>query len=399
MTRRPFLWGAAISAHQTEGQNQESDWWIFERRILARRGLQPSLRAADHWNRYKDDLDLLANAGLNAFRCSIEWAKIEPQEGKISEEALEHYAEVFAYAKQKNINLCVTLWHFSLPQWAAAQGGMRSAHVRNRFLQYVRLCVERLDPLVDLWQTMNEPMVYASEAYRWGSWPPNIRSHFAALRMTCTLRALHRQTYAVIRSLSAKPIGIAKSMIAYLATPRASLWTRMIQHFRNFSWNRFFFVGQLRWHDFIGINYYITSIAGRKKDIPTAEKDDMGWECRPEGLVHCIQSASRMGKPIYITENGIATDEDEQRIRYLDLHLTSIQKEAKHNPLLHGYFFWSLIDNYEWDKGFTKRFGLVSYLPVTYARVPKPSLSYYGQRIKEHPTSKSRRSIHGTQKK
>lgn len=388
MTRRPFLWGAAISAHQTEGENRQSDWWRFEHDVLARRGIRPSLRATDHWHRYPDDIDALAEAGLNAFRCSIEWAKIEPEEGKMNEEALAHYERVFAYATERHIRLCVTLWHFSLPQWAADLGGMRSARVRARYLAYARLCAKRFDRFVDLWQTMNEPLVYGMEGYRWGHWPPNTSSRFAMLRLIPTLRRLHRSAYAAIRSVSKKPIGMAQSMIAYLSDPHAPILTRGLQGIRNFFWNRLFFAGNLRWHDFIGINYYITSIAGPAHDRAQAERDDMGWECRPEGLAYCITSAARMGKPIYITENGVATEDDAQRIRYLDAHISVIKQCVRDRLPIFGYFHWSLIDNYEWDKGFTKQFGLLACHPVTYKRIPKPSLAYYGQLIRSRKAKK-----------
>jgi beta-glucosidase len=382
MTRRPFLWGAAISAHQTEGENRESDWWTFEHQVLAQRGIRPSLRAADHWHRYADDIDALANAGLNAFRCSIEWAKIEPEEGRIDEDALAHYEQVFAYANERQIRLCITLWHFSLPQWASDLGGMRSARVRARYLAYVRICGERFDRFADIWQTMNEPLVYAMEGYRWGHWPPSITSRLTMIRLVLTLRSLHRSAYIVLRRVSKKPIGIAKSMIAYLPTPHTSVFTRGLQGIRNFFWNRSFFLGHLKWHDFIGINYYITSMAGPMRDFPPAERDDMGWESRPEGLAYCITSAARMRKPLYVTENGTATEDDEQRIRYLEAHVTCIKQCIQNKLPIFGYFHWSLIDNYEWDKGFTRKFGLIAYHPVTYKRIPKPSLAYYGQLIR-----------------
>ena len=387
MTQYPFLWGIALSAHQAEGENRESDWWQFEHQVLAQRGIRPSLRAADHWHRYADDINAVADAGLNAFRCSIEWAKIEPREGEIDEEALAHYEQVFAYAVSRRLSLCITLWHFSLPQWAAELGGMRCARVRARYLAYVRICAERFDAFADLWQTMNEPLVYAMEGYRWGHWPPNISSRLAMFRVALTLRSLHRSAYTVLRRVSKKPIGIAKSMIAYLPTPHASLFVRALQGIRSFFWNRSFFLGHLRWHDFIGINYYITSFAGTKRGIPPAEQDDMGWECRPEGLVSCIASSARMRKPIYITENGIATEDDGQRIRYLDAHIASIRTCMERRLPIFGYFYWSLIDNYEWDKGFTKRFGLLAFHPETYERIPKPSLAHYGHLVQSfsHP--------------
>jgi beta-glucosidase len=378
--QNPFLWGAAISAHQTEGLNSTSDWWAFEQDVLAQKGAEPSGSAVDHWHRYREDIDLLANAGLNAFRFSIEWARVEPEQGTINEDAVRHYADVLAYAKSKGIHTCVTLWHFTLPAWAASKGGILSHEVRGRFAAYAGLCGSRFKKDVDLWLTMNEPMVYLMEGYRHGRWPPCERSKSRAVRAFFALRSMHRRAYEALKRQRIEQIGIAASAIAYLTDPssRIAPILKLIQAFHGFIWNAMFFVGEKHRHDFIALNYYITDIAGSRGE-DREPSDDMGWKCRPEGLRALIRWASKKRLPIYITENGTATNDDGARIQYLQKHLDVIDGARKEGIPIFGYFHWSLLDNFEWDKGFSKPFGLVAVDRETFERTPKASLWAYGE--------------------
>lgn len=369
-----FLWGAGISAHQTEGMNRMSDWWEFEHSVLQKRGVEPSASCVDHWHRFREDINLLADNGFNAFRFSVEWAKIEPREGEINEDALLHYDEVIRYAKQRHLTLCLTLWHFTLPLWAKKKGGMLNKDVQERFFHFARICAKRWGNDVQLWITINEPMVYLMEGYRWGHWPPNIHSVFKPITVFFALRRVHRKTYSILKKEQIESIGIAKSVISFVTQSRFPLF-QAIQGIRNIIWNIAFFVGEWHSHDFIGINYYITSYLGK---APKTTKDAMGWSASPEGFLFAMKQFKHMSKPLFITENGIATDHDDERITYLQSHLPMISKAKSLGIDIRGYFYWSLLDNYEWDKGFSKRFGLVAVDRATMDRKPKQSLEQFG---------------------
>jgi beta-glucosidase len=376
-TPHAFLWGASVSAHQTEGWNKTSDWWEFEQRVLKRKGGDTSGTAVDHWNRYREDIDLLAKAGLNAFRFSIEWAKVEPKEGRVDEHAIKHYEDVLTHLKKRNIAPCVTLWHFSLPKWAADKGGMFNHDVRRRFYDYVHLCSKRFEHDVDIWTTINEPMVYFMEGYRWGTWPPGIRSRFKVFRLFFILRSVHRHCYRLLKRNGAKMVGIAKSVIVFRCGKKANVHHRIQRAIKNYTWNRSFFGFAKRFHDYIGINFYIVETVGPKDG--NYEKDDMGWEIRPHGLETALRETEKFGKPIYVLENGIATGDDKKRIAYITSRIDDLKHMKKAGIDVRGYFHWSLLDNFEWAHGFSKRFGLIAVDGKTMMRTPKPSLEAYGR--------------------
>jgi beta-glucosidase len=371
-----FLWGAGISAHQTEGGNKTSDWWDFEIDTLHERGGDASGDAVDHWNHYKEDIDLLADAGLNAFRFSIEWAKVEPKEGKYDEKVLKHYEDVLKHLKKRKISSCVTLWHFSLPKWAADKEGVLNRSVRRRFYAYVDECAKRFNNVVDIWDTINEPMVYLMEGYRWGKWPPGFRSRLKAFRVFFVLRSLHRNSYQILKQHGAKTVGIAKSLIVFECTNKANIFHRVQRAYKNYIWNKSFFAYAKQFHDYIGINFYIVEIVGPK--IKEYEKDDMGWEIRTRGLELALHEAKKFEKPIYVLENGIATRDDKKRVAYIESRTRDIKRALKKGIDIRGYFHWSLLDNFEWAHGYSKRFGLIAVDRESMKRKAKPSLKAYG---------------------
>lgn len=380
--RSPFLWGAAISAHQTEGRNVNSDWWRFEQDVLRERGIETSGDAADHWHHFREDIDLLAKTGLNALRFSIEWAKVEPVMGSYDQRVLDHYDEVLAYLSKKRITACVTLWHFTLPAWASEHGGWNSRIVRKRFYAYIETCVRRFRSRVHTWSTLNEPMVYLMEGYRWGTWPPRTRSRWQALRMFLVLRSMHRHCYAVLKRHEVARVGIAKSIIVFECTHAANVFRSIKRMLKNWVWNKSFFTFAKRFHDYIGINFYITETVGPKRI--THEKDDMGWEVRPHGLGAALREAWTHRKPIYVLENGIATQNDERRIAYIRSRVTDVRRALEEGIDVRGYFYWSLLDNFEWDKGYAKRFGLIAVNRTSMEREPKPSLRTFGDLARKH---------------
>lgn len=371
---KPFLLGAGVSAHQTEGGNIMSDWWEFEEGSLVPKGSDASGPAVDHWHRYKEDIDILAEAHLNAFRFSVEWAKIEPVRGRYDQEALQHYRDVLQYCKKKGITTCLTLWHFSLPLWAAKEGGWLSRDVQQHFLHFVETCRDEFQDLVDIWITENEPLVHVYDGYRKAKWPPLRRSRIAMMRALLALAHVHRESYAILhRGKSVREVGVAMSYIHFHTNRRMPWNIRIYAAFRSYLWNHLFFMLTRGTHDMIGVNYYITDRSGSPKPTKT-KTDDMGWESHPEGLAHAIRDMSRYGVPIIVTENGIATTDDTLRIDYIREHFDATKRVKDEGIPVNGYFYWSLLDNFEWDKGFSKQFGLIAVDRESMERSPKPSL-------------------------
>jgi len=361
-----FLWGAATSAHQVEGDNVNNQWWDWERKARDR---VRSGKATDHFNRFKADFGLAKSLGHNAHRLSIEWSRLEPAYNQWSRAAINHYREVLQDLRDKDIKSFVTLHHFTNPMWFENLGGWENVKASDLFARYVRVVVEELGDLIDFWVTINEPMVYASQSYWRGNWPPQKRSFWAMERVARGLAATHRKAYRVIhRARSQARVGIAKNFVAYLG----GRWPAMIQ---DWWFNHRFFALTRGAHDFIGVNYYFAQTS--KFERWNGVKSDMGWPVRPEGLEQVLEHVKRYGKPIYITENGLANEDDSKRADFIRGHLRVIEKAQEKGADVRGYFYWSLLDNFEWAHGFRPRFGLVEVDYKTFERKPRPSAYVY----------------------
>ncbi|MFH1047162.1 MAG: glycoside hydrolase family 1 protein [Patescibacteria group bacterium] len=393
-----FLWGAATSSHQVEGGNDRNDWWRWEQqgRVMDQ---QVSGLACDHYCRYEEDFDLAAAMGNNAHRLSIEWSRIEPVEGQFDMREVLHYRRVLEALQLRGLKSMVTLWHFTLPTWFTDQGGWLNPQALQQFERYVKFIAGELGDLVDLWNTINEPMIYLGQAYATGAWPPGTRSNWKFFRGFVRLVKAHKLAYrALHRALDTDSqkaqVGIAKNVVTYEPYRRYSEIDAVFIRLMDRLFNHQFFVWTRGHHDFIGINYYFHY---RVKTRPTKatnfffevhtenrEVSDLGWEVHPPGIFEALMSFSRYKLPIYISENGIASADDGKRPRFLVSMLKEVYHAIKAGADVRGYFHWSLLDNFEWEKGFAGRFGLIAVDFATQKRTPRRSYFVYQDICREN---------------
>lgn len=367
-----FLLGAASSAHQVEGNNTKNDWWVQEQAgRLPKSGL-----AADHYNRYEEDFKVAKEIGLNAMRISIEWSRIEPEEGKWNSAAIEHYRKVLKSMKEQGLVRMVTLWHWTFPNWLADKGGFETKNGVQAFARFAWFVAENLGHEIDLWVTINEPEVYAGGAYQQGKWPPFKKSIPVFLKVIGNLISAHKAAFGAIKQVNpAAKIGIAKNS-AYLEAYRNKFMDRVVVKIGNFFGNHYFLRRISKQMDFIGLNYYFSERLAfdfksgfRKiKSNDDEPHSDMGWRTYPEGIYYLLRDLKKYNKPIYITENGIANARDEMRQQFIKEHLFWIKKCIDLGIDIKGYFYWSLTDTYEWQDGFDPKFGLVEVNFETQAR-------------------------------
>jgi len=348
-----FLWGSAVSAHQVEGNNTNSDWWAWEQ---GGGGKEPSGIACDFYNRYKEDIKLVKKLNQTVFRLSIEWARIEPEEGKFSKEETDHYRKVLKELKDNNIKTFVTLHHFTNPQWFAKKGGWENCSAPKYFSRYAKYCSDNFSDLVDFWVTINEPTVYAGQSYFFGFWPPQKRNILKTLVVLINMVRAHNSCVSILEM----PAGIAHNIIRFHpATKRP--WDSLLSKILN----KLFADGVLflctKKQGFIGINYYFSyKITNLRLSFDySLGKTDSGWSVAPEGLYKVLVTLKKYKKPIYITENGCADSKDDYRKLYIQKHLEAVHKAINDGADVRGYLYWSLMDNFEWHMGFKPRFGLV----------------------------------------
>ena len=411
-----FLWGAATSSHQVEGNNVNNDWWDWEQLPGKVAHGDKSGDACDQYNRYRQDFEMARDLGHNAHRLSLEWSRIEPEEGRFDQGAIEHYRDVLGTLKSLGIATMVTLHHFTNPRWLAAKGGWLRPEVVGLFERYSRHVAVELGDLVDLWVTINEPMVYATQSFLFGVWPPEKKSVVLAFRVAKNLAKAHGRAYHAIHELlearGMRPlVGIAKNMMVFDPKRPESRWDRAVASKIDRIFNKSFLdaltTGVMAFplvrretdpklagtQDFIGVNYYSRTLVGFnirkpqtlfidmavKEDV---EKNNLGWEIYPKGIYRILMSVKEYGLPVYITENGIATTDDKQRERFLVSHLREVASAIADGVDVRGYFHWSLVDNFEWKEGFTPRFGLVEVDYKTQARIVRPSARLYSEIIR-----------------
>ncbi|MBE3555569.1 MAG: glycoside hydrolase family 1 protein [Firmicutes bacterium] len=382
-----FLWGAGTSAHQVEGNNINNDWWAWEQegRVSQRSGL-----ACDHYHRYADDLRLAASLGLNAYRFSVEWSRIEPRPGVYAQAELDHYRNVVATCRSNGLEPLVTLHHFTLPQWLARQGGWLADGVADRFAAYVAQVVAALE--VTYWATINEPEVLLVRGYLEGSWPPGDRSLIHAFAAFRAMVEAHQKAVQAIRQIRPQArLGVIQNWIHFEPLRSRHLGDRLICAVHRAAFDHAFLNQTAASCDWIGINYYSRNwsrcsvVHPRQCFMPLPARDGerttmMGWSVYPPGIRAALHEvAMRYGKPLYVTENGIATTDDRWRIAYIEAHLAQLAQAIHEGVDIRGYFHWSLLDNFEWAEGFRPRFGLVAVDYATQRRTPRPSAYYLGR--------------------
>jgi beta-glucosidase len=381
-----FLWGAATAAHQVEGNNRHSDWWGWEQRdLIPKSGL-----ACNQYHLFKQDFEMARQLGQNAHRLSIEWARIEPEEGKWDEKALAHYREVLTALHQKKMRVMLTLYHFTLPDWFAKRGGFSKKENLSYFRRYVLMISQYLGNQVDYWLTINEPNVYVSLSYMQGMWPPKIKNPFLALRVYLNLARAHKIAYLAIKSqIPNAQIGAAINLIAF-HVHQGSLLDRLIKPLAEPIVNHSFFLLTRKYWDFIGVNYYffhnlkfsdigLKLTKARMTKCITHQATDLGWPIYPKGIYEVLVTLKNYRLPIYITENGLADAQDKYRTDFIVNHLQWVHQAIREKIDIRGYFHWSLIDNYEWVMGFKPRFGLIAVDYNTQKRTIRPSARVFSR--------------------
>jgi len=366
-----FFWGAAASAYQVEG-GIDNDW--------SEAGFDAG-KAAGHYNRFEEDFDLAKSLGHNVHRFSIEWSRIEPEEGKFSQKEIEHYQKVIDALRERRMEPFVTLWHFTNPVWFSKIGGWKNKNAAQYFERYVDFAARNLKE-VKFWLTVNEPLVYAKNAYFSGIWPPGKQSFFDLFSVIAHFVNAHRLSYEKIHQhiLGAR-VGIAKNNI-YFDEEKSWHWLKRIAEYW---WNEYFLNKISKHQDFIGLNYYFHKhIEGLKFSPEKAHSvSDLGWGIFPEGLYFVLRELKKYQKPIYITENGLADAKDEKRSQFIKDHIFWMKKAMAEGIDVQGYFHWSLLDNFEWDKGFKPRFGLVEVDYKILSRKIRPSAYDYKKIIEQ----------------
>jgi beta-glucosidase len=392
-----FLWGAATAAHQVEGNNINSDLWVLEH-IRPTLFAEPSLDACDHYHRFAEDIRLLASLGLNTYRFSIEWARIEPERNQFSRSALEHYRRVLAACHENGVTPMVTFYHFSSPRWFAALGGWERPTAADLFVRYCERAARHLGDLIAFATTFNEPNlpmllrwlthieIPTVTVFRMGRQAARAvgSNRFGcfflgdANKLQENMIACHARALGALKSGPGDfPVGVS---VAMQDEQEAGLGSKRNQKCAEVydPW-----LEAADQSDFLGVQAYTRSRVGRKGDLgpePGIELTQMGYEFWPEALEASIRYASeRVKAPIYITENGVSTEDDARRIEYIQRAIGGLLKCIESGIDVRGYIHWSLLDNFEWIMGYRPKFGIVAVDRKTLKRTVKPSARYLGE--------------------
>jgi len=394
-----FLWGTASAAHQVEGGNVNSDSWLLEH-IPGSPFVEPSGDACDHYHRYPDDIAMIAALGFTAYRFSIEWARIEPEEGEFSNAALEHYRRMLAACHEHGLMPIVTYHHFTSPRWFAAKGGWEVTANADYFARYAERATAHLGDLIGAACTLNEPNVGLLIQHI-GRMPPDdvlanapfraaaakaVGSDTFAAFPNCQ-QGLARDTFIKAHKLAVPaiksgpgdfPVGLTLAMGDHQATPGGEARRDQMRAEVDDV-----FLDATREDDFIGVQTYSRDRTGPNGMVPPdegARRTLMGYEFWPEALEATIRyAAGYTGLPVMVTENGIGTQNDAERIEYIDRALRGVHNCLQDGIEVRGYCYWSIFDNFEWAQGYRPTFGLIAVDRVTQKRTPKPSAEWLGR--------------------
>ncbi|WP_443597779.1 family 1 glycosylhydrolase [Agathobacter sp.] len=413
-----FLLGASTAAHQVEGNNIYSDCWALEQ-MEESDFKEPSMDAADHYNRYEEDIRLLAEAGLNAYRFSIEWARIEPEKGCYNEQEILHYEQVLKCCEKYGVTPVVTMHHFSSPKWLISEGGWENNATVGYFADYCRYVVKKLGKYMEYVCTINEANMgiqiaaVIREFMRKMGVAPQIGLNFSSERMqrkkakTAAIFGLQPdQTANIFLTMRSEQgdilimkaheaarnamkeecphlkVGLTLSLFDVQARPGGEEnakkeWEADFTHYLPY----------LQEDDFIGVQNYTRKIFDKSGSVPASDETEvtqMGYEFYPDGIGHVIRKvAKELPLPILVTENGVGTGDDKKRVEYIEKAIAGVRKCIEEGIPVIGYLHWSLLDNFEWQEGYEKTFGLIAVDRSTQKRIPKPSLAFLGSLKKE----------------
>lgn len=393
-----FMWGAATAPHQIEGNNVNSDWWAREQ---VTPGMELSGDAVDSYHRSREDISLLAEAGLDTYRFGIEWSRVEPIPGRFSKAELAHYRRMIETCFEFGVTPVITLQHFTTPQWFAEAGGWTAADASEVFQRFVTQATTILDG-VEWVVTMNEPNMQAAimTAMRRmaqaqdGQWQsPTVetdapaggekkRSHgeflaYADPEIGRMFTGIHHAARDIVRARTGAKVGWTIAAGALTPAPGGEEKLREIRYGKEDV-----YLEGARGDDFVGVQAYSSQQVDADGLVPHPELPDntlVGTAYRPDALAMAVRHAHEVtgGVPILITENGIATADDSQRIRYTEAALEGLHGAIDDGIDVRGYLHWSLLDNFEWGH-WTPTFGLIAVNRETFVRSPKPSLGWLG---------------------
>lgn len=384
-----FLWGVVNIGTQTEGSDVHGNWTRW-----ARRGLVPQIGVAnDYWRRFREDHDHVEDLGCNSVRITIEWSRIEPEEGKYDAKVIAHYRNILQDLKKRKIITMVGLWHWNVPMWCEENYGMHNRRVVQNFEKFAQYICDHLGHMIDYVVVLNEPMVYVYTSYIGGTRPPFIRSYIKAYRVMQHMIAMHRCVYALWKG--AYPNAMIGS--TYLWNDESGAQKTIAQniymYIKKYLTVTHIIRAVLPQSDFIGINYYTSNRfffgkSGGRWGIHGINDwhDPSVWQKFPQGLYRVLMQAKKYHKPIMILENGKPTNEgldDQDRQKFLLQTISCMQNAIDDDADVRGYFHYCLCDSYEWDSGYDFKFGLMEIDRTTGARTCRDSFFVYKKIIAE----------------
>ncbi|MBN3040708.1 MAG: glycoside hydrolase family 1 protein [Candidatus Omnitrophica bacterium] len=383
-----FFWGAALSSYQSEGGNINTDWAHWEKE----HALEKAAAACDHYNRFKEDFNLARSMHLNSLRLSFEWARVNPEPDVFSSESLQHYNQVVDELLNFKLKPFLTLHHFTNPDWFMKKGGWLNPANIDFFISYVRNIAQALKGKVEYWIVFNEPLVYIYHGYITGIWPPGIRNFGQAKKAMDNILKAYAYSYQEIKQTSSREfqplVSIAKHIRFFSPCTQGS---GLLNCFSSFLRDKYFNINLIE-HlkkrkilDYLAINYYckeyvqFKGIFGREcsHDFHPERRNNVGWYVSPEGFYDTLIRLKRYRLPIFVSENGTAESQEYLYKEYLEAHLQSLARACSKGVDLRGYFWWSLFDNFEWEKGYGPRFGLYEVDYKDFRRYPRPYSSFY----------------------
>jgi len=402
-----FLWGSATASHQVEGNNTNNNWYAWENDGNIING-EKSGSACEWWSgRWREDFDRAAETGQNAHRLSIEWSRIQPTPDKWDEDALDNYRLMLRGLQERGITPLVTLHHFTDPLWLSDIGGWENDLVVDFFKDYTLKVVESLHELVNIWCTINEPNIYVISGYLLGDFPPGKKKIRDAYKVIQNMIKAHASAYQIIRNFQpGAKVGLAYNYRGFTPTNKYSPFDRLMANTISKAFNQTFpmaiHTGMLKFlgtkksypevkgtQDYLGLNYYTRDYIAfsplspknffmKNQLDPEVEQSGTGFIANePEIFYQALNWANKFGIPIYVTENGIEDAEDALRPKYLIQHIHKMWQGVNFNWPIRGYFHWTLVDNFEWERGWTQRFGLWSLDIETQTRKKRRSASLY----------------------